>query len=245
MASTSQKPLPNIPQRQEAGRSLTNLTVEGRDHLRRIILNALDDGTDFSGEVRDSLAGSMESALDVLGENISKGGWLVGVKRSRMARKARRAEQRKKPEEKKAKESEDAPHLKGESKGDPSKSLPKPEEKDLPGYPSETSSQAASAPRTPPKQSAGLGLALEQLRELAARPSVPTPKPPAKHLLLCLSLFGKDLPGEDSGFSIVPGNKDCIFKPEIFSLPQELVDESESGILFGLNEWDGVYLYSS
>ena len=236
MANTSQKPLPSIPQRQEAGRNITNLTIEGRDHLRGIIQSALEDRANLSDEARDSLAGSMESALDVLGESIGMGGWLAGVKRNRMARKAKRAEERKKHEEKKAKELEEH----GESEGDAAKVPQKREDKELPKQPSETSSQAASVPSIPHKRSARFHLALEQLRDLAARPSLPTPKPPAKHLMLCLSLFTKDSPDDDSGFSIVPGNKDCIFKSGVFSLPQELIEDSESGILFGLNEWDGM-----
>ena len=232
MANTSQKPLPSIPQRQEAGRNITNLTIESRDHLRGIIQSALEDGANLSDEARDSLAGSMESALDVLGESIGMGGWLAGVKRNRMARKAKRTEGRKKPEEKKTQELEEH--------GDAAKDAQKREEKELPKPPSETSSQAASVPSISHKRSAKFHLALEQLRDLAARPSLPTPKPPAKHLMLCLSLFTKDSPDDDSGFSIVPGNKDCIFKSGVFSLPQELIDDSESGILFGLNEWDGM-----
>src|ERR1700733_15635419 len=119
MASTNQKPLPSIPRRTEVPRNSANLTVEGREHLRRLLYTALgeEDQPFLSDGGRDLWAHALESALDVLADNIARGGWLTGVKRGRMARKAKRAGELKKSEEAKAKkEQEDVSKSRGEGK---------------------------------------------------------------------------------------------------------------------------------
>lgn len=84
------------------------------------------------------------------------------------------------------------------------------------------------------------GSALQQIREVASKHTLPTPKPAAKHLLLCVAPLGiqMPLPSEDSGFSLVPANVGCVFSPGVYSLP-----ESPHGIrqtfLYGFSEWDG------
>jgi 1-phosphatidylinositol-3-phosphate 5-kinase len=206
--------------------------VEGREHLRRLLYTALgeEDQPFLSDGGRDLWAHALESALDVLADNIARGGWLTGVKRGRMARKAKRAGELKKSEEAKAKkEQEDVNKSKGEGKGVTSKDVPRREEKELPKHPPSLTTES---------QVDVSGLALREIRDLAARPTLPTPKPCAKHLLLCLVPIGKSLPIEDNDFDLVPHNTGCTFTPGFFSLPEALSD-AESGILFGLNEWDG------
>jgi 1-phosphatidylinositol-3-phosphate 5-kinase len=46
---------------------------------------------------------------------------------------------------------------------------------------------------------------------------------------------------EDSGFDVVPDSAGCAFTPGFFSLPETFSDKTASGILFGLDEWDGLY----
>jgi 1-phosphatidylinositol-3-phosphate 5-kinase len=233
MASTNQKPLPSIPRRSDIPQHM-NLTVEGREHLRRLIRMSLseEDQPFLSDGGSDSWANAMESAIDMLGDNIVRGGWLTGVKRARMARKAMKAEELKKLEAKGTKkELEEIGKSKGKGKGDVSEGPPPREDKELPKSP--PSSVTA-------EEHEGPGLALRQIRDLAARPMLPSPKPYAKHLLLCLVPIGRPLPSEDGGFDLVPNNTDCTFTPGFFSLPEALSDNNEeSGILFGLNEWDG------
>lgn len=234
MASTSHKPLPSIPRRPDAVRNLTNITVEGREHLHRIVESALEDCVVLPNGGRDTWISSVESALDLLGENIARGGWLTGVKRGKIARKVRRAEDLKKTELKEAKELEDVRKSKGKSKAEPAPVPPRREDKELPKDPSEDSTTKASK-----QQAESLTNAVDQIRELAGRATVPTPKPAAKHLLLCLVPLGKEPPVEDSGFNLVPDNTGCFYTPGVFSLPEASGDGPENYILFGLNEWDG------
>lgn len=234
MASPTHKPLPNIPRRRsDFQRISTYLTVEGREHLRTLIRSALSEEDNLFHEEgeRESWAIALECALDELGKNIINGGWLTGVKRSRMAGKARRAEELRKLEEEKTKKRvEDAASLKGKGKVEVSEDAGgQSVEKDLPKAPSRHSSASTDHSSQ----------ALQQLRELAARPTAPMPKPTAKHLLLCLMAMGKAPSVEDSGFDIVPHTTGCTFTPELFSLPETLSDDVDNGVLFGLHEWDG------
>lgn len=233
MASTSQKPLPSIPRRTDVPSNPTALTVEGREHLRNIIDSALvEDDSNLavlSDGGRESWAKAVENALDDLGANIAKGGWLAGVKRSRMARKARIAEESRKLEARKATKESETGKSKGKGKADPAEEAQRREDKELPKHPSDS----------PASQAEGPNLAFQQIRDIAARPTLPTPKH-AKHLLLCLVPLGRDIPVEDSGFDLVSHSTGCSFTPGVFSLPETLSDNIETGILFGLNEWDGM-----
>jgi 1-phosphatidylinositol-3-phosphate 5-kinase len=232
MTSTNQKPLPSIPHRTEISRIFANLTMEGRAHLRKLIHSALaeEDHLLLSDGERESWANALESALDVLGDNIARDGWLTGVKAARMMQKAKRAEEMKDSEAKKVrKEQEDATKSKGKGKSDTTPEAPRREDKELPKNPlnsTKTENQAE--------------VALRQIRELLARPTPPTPHPPAK-LLLCIAPINMDLPIEDSGFDVVPDSTGCVFNPGFFSLPEVFSDKTASGILFGLDEWDGLY----
>ena len=233
MASTNQKPLPSIPQWTTIPRNLTNLTVEGRDHLRKLIHSALAEGDHLNlteGE-RESWANALESTLDVLGDNIAQDGWLNGVKAARMMQKAKKAEEMKKLEAKKVtKEQEDATKSKGNGKNDIMESeAPRREDKELPNNPptsTKTDNQAE--------------VALRQIRELLASPTPAAPQLSAK-LLLCIAPINKDIPTEDSGFDVVPDSTGCVFTPGFFSLPEASSDKTASGILFGLDEWNGLY----
>jgi 1-phosphatidylinositol-3-phosphate 5-kinase len=234
MPSTSQKPLPSIPRRLDVPRNLTSLTVDGREHLRKIIESCLAeiDQTALPDGGRRSWSKALEHSLGDLGANIAKGGWLTGVKRSRMARKAKRAEEMRKAEALMAmKESDEIGKSKGKGKDDLVQEAPRREDKELPKDPQ----------GSPISHTDSLSLALQQICDIAARPMLPTPKPSAKHLLLCLAPIGRDIPVEDSGFDLVPHSASCAFTPRVFSLPEALSNDDESGILFGLNEWDGMY----
>lgn len=236
MATTYQKPLPSIPRGTEVPRNLTNLTVEGREHLRTLIHTALaeEDQPCLSGGGRESWTNALESALDVLADNIGRGGWLTGVKRGRIARKVRKAEELKKSEAQKVKkEQDDVTKSKAKGKGDTLEEAPRREDKELPKKPSST--------LTTENQAESSDLPLQQIRDLLARPTTPAPKPYAKHLILCLVPIGRPVPNEDSGFDLVPHDTSCTFTPGFFSLPEALSDKTESGILFGLREWDGWY----
>ncbi|KAJ6632234.1 hypothetical protein B0H10DRAFT_2206622 [Mycena sp. CBHHK59/15] len=156
-------------------------------------------------------ASALEDALDELGDSVARGRWLAGVKRGRRARVGPHA---RKPMSRTATMSS------------------------YDGSVSEVSdptSDHASFPSSPGDE------ALRQIRELAAKPTIPSSKPYPKHLLLCVAPLGSRiaLPSEDSGFDIIPSNIGCTFKAAVFSLPADDSDEPSS-ILYGLAEWDGV-----
>lgn len=230
MASTSQKPLPSIP-RPDIPRNLTSLTVEGREHLRKIIGNCLAeiDQTVLSDGGLGNWSRTLENSLDDLGANIAIGGWLKGLKRSRVARKGKRVEEMKKMEaQMEMKRLEENGKSKGKGKDDSAQEAPQREDKELPKDPQDN----------PLLQPDGPNLALQQIRDIATRPTLPTPKPSAKHLLLCLAPIGRDTPIEDSGFDFVPNSASCVFTSGVFSLTESL-SKDEGGILFGLKEWEG------
>jgi 1-phosphatidylinositol-3-phosphate 5-kinase len=180
---------------------------------------------------------ALESALDVLANNIARGGWLIGAKRGRMLRKAKRVEELKKLQTKKArKEQEDLSKLKGKGKGDAGDEAQLRYNKELPKNPPSSV--------TTENHAEGSALALQQIKGLVARPTVPTPTPSAKHLLICLVPIGETPPFEDGGFDVVPHNTGCAFTPGFFSLPS-LPEKAESSILYGLDEWDGLYSNAS
>ncbi|KAF7986678.1 hypothetical protein HWV62_20180 [Athelia sp. TMB] len=232
MASASHKPLPSIPRRRsDFQRTTSYLTVEGREHLRTLIRSTLagDEQVWREEGVRDTWAIALECALDELGKNIANGGWLTGVKRGRMAAKARRAaELRTMAEEKVAKQAEDSLSVKGKGKYESSEDAQK-AEKDLPMTPSRPSSSTTTGHQK---------LALQQLRELISQPTLPTPKPTAKYLLLCVKPLGKTPSVEDSGFDLVPHNTACNFQSNVFSLSEDLPDGDRNTVLYGLHEWD-------
>ncbi|KAF7331238.1 hypothetical protein MKEN_00000700 [Mycena kentingensis (nom. inval.)] len=91
-------------------------------------------------------------------------------------------------------------------------------------------SDLSSTPSTPD--------ALSSLRSALAQPSVPSPHPEPRHLLLCVGgASSRILPSEDSGFDLVAATVGCLFRPNVFDLPLD-DDAARDAILFGLEEWD-------
>jgi 1-phosphatidylinositol-3-phosphate 5-kinase len=83
--------------------------------------------------------------------------------------------------------------------------------------------------------------AFEQIRELASKPTLPTPHSTPKHLVLCLTPAEDQASvlREDSGFDIVPSNISCTFRAGTYTI-HESQDGSSSSILYGLENWNGV-----
>ena len=83
--------------------------------------------------------------------------------------------------------------------------------------------------------------ALEKIREVAAQPHPPSPKPSLKHLLLSVSGPPSSEPSEDMGFRLVRAAPQLSFRADEFWLPKRAasLDNTEPVVLYGLDEWDG------
>jgi 1-phosphatidylinositol-3-phosphate 5-kinase len=238
--STTQKPLPALPRRPIDSRLTTTLTIEARAHLSRFIRHSFeDDRPSFSENKSEAWAAVLEGALDELGECIARGGWLTGIKRARMARKARRDADRRRAEEEKAKKDKD---VVGTSKGKPSRrrtELPA-EEAAAERRDQEERKSVAGSVSLHPHSGDATALALVQIGQLVSHPAVPTPRPSAKHLVLSVVPLGSrfDAPAQDGWFDLLPANIGCVFSTGMFFMP---VSErsADSVVLYGLHEWDG------
>lgn len=223
MASHEDKPLPELPQRP----SPTNLTIESRAHLQRFILRALDD--QGSSTDHEQWADVLHNALQELGDSITRGGWLPGLRRARSLRSRRRHEervQRLREREEKGREEGERERTKGKSKegvGD-----------------SEQAAKLSSSERGSPRldnSEDSRDVKLGQLRALVGghlRPLVP--KPSTKHLLLTVDAFGTaDLRLDGS----IDGRvAECTFMTNVFSINGPSGEDASEQVLYGLDEWD-------
>ena len=223
-----EKPLPDLPPSTDSGRARRlhlnlTLTIEARAHLHRFIARTLEEEADVKD--RETWVERIESSLDELGASLSRGGWLLGLRRARYVRKRQHDEEAKRRAEEQAwrdKEAEEQARnrtAKGRSKLKESVVV------DIADDPDDEQRQAA----------------LDQLRELVSKPSPPTPKPSAKHLLLTVAGPPTSEPAEDMGFKLVRSAIHCSYKAGEFSMPSTLSQDRhlEPVILFGLEEWDG------
>lgn len=230
--SSTEKPLPNIPSGSRGASRITpnlTLTIDARAHLHRFVARALDEELDVRD--RDTWAERIEASLEELGASISRGGWLAGLKRARYVRKRLRdEEERQRAEERAKKEKEEDERTRNRT----TKGRSRMREVVL------DDSHAEDAPTEEE-----CNAALDQLRELASKPSIPTPKPTMKHLLLVATGLNSqvDEPAEDMGFRLVRPAVSCSFRAGDFAWPRVAapVNEADAAILFGLQEWDGMY----
>ncbi|KAI0773107.1 hypothetical protein BD413DRAFT_539189 [Trametes elegans] len=223
-----EKPLPNIPRASHIATNLT-LTIEARAHLRHFITRTLEEEHDVRD--RDTWAERIETSLDELGASISRGGWLAGLRRARYVRKQHHDEdERRRAAERAKKEKEEEERAKSKSTRGKSRIREVVLEDEL-----------VDDPPTDEQRNA----ALSELRGLAAKPHLPTPKPSIKHLLLVVSgLTSQAEPSEDMGFRLVRPAIGCSFKTSEFALPKAAapVDETDAVVLYGLDEWDACLL---
>ncbi|KAH9920629.1 uncharacterized protein B0H18DRAFT_1023703 [Fomitopsis serialis] len=225
--SQAEKPLPAVPSRDKLVSSA--LTADARAHLQRFILQALED--ENVAVDRENWANALKKALLQLGANISRGGWLAGLKRMRRKASKRRQEEearqrREKLESEKAKEQEDKA-ARYKTLPRPPKGIDEQEENKRPASEHGSSQNARS-------------LALEQLRELVAThaQTPPQPKPSSKHLLLTMEAYGAapKRTSEDLEYDMVPYGVDCMFVANTYALPDGV--DGHERVLYGLAEWD-------
>lgn len=224
------KPLPAVPHR--GVQVSSTLTDEARTHLQRFILQALEEegvATD-----RENWANAMKSGLLQLGANISRSGWLAGLKHMRRIAAKRREDEearwrREKLESAKGKEQED--------KLAKNKTLPR-TPKGLQG-PEETKRSSSEHSSSRHLLDSRLA-ALQQLRKLVeTHASPPLPKPTAKHFLLTVDAYGvpPKRTSEDLEYDMIPYGVDCTFVANTYALSDEA--DTLDSILYGLAEWDG------
>jgi 1-phosphatidylinositol-3-phosphate 5-kinase len=242
MAASPQKPLPAIPVSRSNQPYLTTLTVDSEAHLAALIQYVLSeyDSIHFEDGGKEAWTRAFEYGLSELGDNISRGGWLAGLKRRRKALKSEIAKQLLHTDQEKAvpeKDNEESEKFKVKKKQVQGTTVA------LGQGPSASESRGLFAKtRLPHSRNVDTARALEQIRDLVNKHAAPTPKPAPKHLLLTVARLGSRLaiPAEDSGFDLVPANIACIFTPGTYSLPDSLCDDAGgSVILYGLDEWDG------
>ncbi len=234
-ADEMEKPLPDLPAGKATSRRRTSanlaLTVEARSHLYRFVSHALGEESDVRD--KDVWAERVGAALNDLGAAVEHGGWLAGLRRARYVRKRHHDEeekQRAKEDGRRDKEEEERARnrtTKGRSKLKAELVV----EDELVDDASSVEILAAS---------------LEQLREAALMPSVSTPKPSMKHLVLSVSGPPSSEPSEDMGFKLIRTTTvHCSFNPGDFTLPKSVSGEdvTESVVLYGLHEWDGTYIW--
>ncbi|KAF8213990.1 hypothetical protein K438DRAFT_1660635 [Mycena galopus ATCC 62051] len=201
------KPLPAIPAIPVVSNApnSSTLSIEAREHRARFIRYILSEAE--VEDLEDSWAAALEEALDGLGDAVSRGRWLAGVKR-------RRKSQPRQSMLRTATMSSSATSSTASILSDDTGSM-------------------VAFPQSPAVE------ALRQIRALTTQPAPPNSKPEPKHLLLCLAPLGSRIaiPNEDSGFDLIPANIGCVFKPTLFSLPEDDSEDAFS-ILYGLAEWD-------
>ncbi|KAI0643396.1 hypothetical protein C8Q79DRAFT_1074629 [Trametes meyenii] len=228
-----EKPLPDIPSSSfRLSRFSSNITlaIEARAHLHRFVSRALDEERDLCD--RETWTERIESSLDEVGASISRGGWLAGLRRARYVRKCRHDEEEKRRSDERAqKEREEEEKTRGRTV----KNRSRMQEVVL------DDSDVEDAPTDGERNAA-----LEQLRTLASKPSLPSPKPSVKHLLLSVSGLASHMaePMEDMGFRLVRPAVGCSFTTSEFALPKTVApeDDTDAVVLYGLREWDACLL---
>ncbi|PIL34683.1 hypothetical protein GSI_03463 [Ganoderma sinense ZZ0214-1] len=227
-----EKPLPDLPTAASRRRTPSNLTltVDARAHLHRFLLHTLGEESEL--REKDNWAERLGTALNDLGAGVENGGWLAGLRRARYVRKRHHDEEEKRRAEedgRKDKEEEERARnrtAKGRSK------LKEVVVEDEPVDDGPSGELLAAS--------------LEQLREAALRPVVPSAKPSMKHLFLSVSGPPSE-PVEDMGFKLIRTTTlHCSFNPGEFALPKSASGEDvrEPVVLYGLHEWDASLLSS-
>ena len=229
-----EKPLPDLPAgnlaapRRRTPSNLT-LTVEARAHLHRLVLHALGEESDI--REKDSWAERVGTALNELGGAVEQGGWLAGLKRTRYVRKRHHDEEEKRrAEEDGRKDKEEEERARNRT----AKGRSKLKEAVVEDEPVDDGPSAEV-----------LAASLQQLREAALKPAVSSAKPSMKHLVLSMSGPPSE-PAEDMGFKLIrTSTLHCSFHPGDIALPKSVSgeDAAEPVVLYGLNEWDGAYIW--
>lgn len=214
-AMAEHKPLPALPTP-----SLTTLSVDARAHRGRLIRHLLAEviSNDPAVQVRlqEGWASALESALDDFSDNISRGGWLAGIRR--------RVESKYTPPR-----SQNSITLKDVGRVQSSNAII--QTRILP--PAEEDPR----PRTP------LDL-LEQLRKQVLQNTTVSVPGDKCHLLICLAPYSYGahvhFPPTEYGSDNTQTHFGCTFAPLKYLLPAD-AEHIETTVLYGLTEWDSKF----
>lgn len=229
------KPLPNIPAAPANSRNsrpsinLNILAVEGRSHLRRFILQSLEEETPALPE-HEVWADVLDGALRQLGESITSGGWLPGIRRARILRNTL---ERKRDSVCSSLSSGKGDAGQGKVEGEQPHSGTAHKVQDTPSL--------ATSPDGLQDQRIRI---FESLKSFTSKPVVPVPKPSAKHVLLTTAPFGSCDASAELDWEVLRSNAGCVFSPRVFMFPSDYMKTSEGDatILYGLSGWLGEVL---
>ena len=245
------KPLPELPHKThrshkhpQPNTNWATLSVDAQEHLHKFILHALEESDDAVPQDEwEEWATGVEHALRDLGERISLGGWLVGIRRAKMLRIREKAERLM------AKKVQGSDTVISRKDDGPSSvrgkgSQPNGNEPGyftLGRYNGKSAGQASQTSEAEPSFKETLQSLRTQATTLRASPG---PKPTAKHLLLTVAPPGR-MPVTDQSdaeeYEFPRSQFTCSFFPGVFAMPQAGdSEEDEHGvILYGLDTWDG------
>jgi 1-phosphatidylinositol-3-phosphate 5-kinase len=242
------KPLPDLPESKTLrglkhvppNANWATLSVDGREHLHRFILHALEEAKDTLPEDEwEEWAVGVEHALAELGERISLGGWLVGLRRMRMCRMQEMMEHNMA----KKIQSSDAGTSRRDDGGSPrGKGAQAQSAQDEPGFFTLGRHSGKGTGQSPQPTGLSLRESLQNLRTQAALNSAPGPKPTAKHLLLTVAPPGR-MPvvqqSDTEEYEFPRSRFSCTFFPGVFAMPQAIDSEEDEygNILYGLDTW--------
>jgi hypothetical protein len=221
------KPLPTLPnsKRHSDAPKLTTLSVEARNHTRKFIFHALEEGSLAIADCdwyhdNEAWANGILDALDSLGDGVAQGGWIVGANRSRRASVRRKL-----------------------TLGDDREGTTTTDDAAEPKSVPISDVQEHTTDYSPSKPPAGT--ALEQISLWISKDLPPSPKPYPKHILLTVAPYGHTSDNA-SDFELIPSAVGCIFSPSQFVLPRTAspsthIEHEEGTVLYGLDEWDGQF----
>ena len=228
------KPLPNIPAASSTNprgaRSSINLnilSVEGRNHLRRFILQSLEEEAPNLPE-HEVWVDVLDGALRQLGESITSGGWLPGIRRARVLRKVLESKRTSvcSHSEKKGGHNEEVMVNSNLTEQPPTASKKQ---------------DAFAETTSPPDPDDSRKKAFASLKDFTSRPVVPIPKPSAKHVLLTTASFGSFDASAELEYEVLRSNAGCVFSPRVFTFPPDYskTTDGDAAILYGLTGWPG------
>lgn len=224
------KPLPDIPQPSVSTKQLqptnwVNLTIDGRNHLRRFILYALEESQDvISLDNREQCAFALEGALVSLGERMFMGGWLPGLRRMRRRKAVEFEEERERQRERE----KGTPKATESVHTAPKRDSTQRRDSHDAGY----FALVQDGVRQPVSEPFSQQQVLEALRLLVEKSAIPVPKLTAKHLVLTVASF-KPATSDEQGVR-------CIFTSGTFAIPTAELGTSAGTtgeILYGLDTW--------
>jgi hypothetical protein len=239
MESTSQKPLPDLPDVS----LVINLSIDARAHLSKFIRFGLAEESQsaFSDTQREAWALALESVHGELGDFIAAGDWMAGAKKRAQLKKLQKdaSEVGKKKQDKGT-----AGQSKGKSpsNGKSEVKVAEPEHSEREDGRSRDNTQSTRSDNADDH----LGRSLNELRGLLSKAASQPSATSATHVLLSVALRESGTPTEDSGFDVIPPNPSCQFKPDSFTLPQDGpgVKNLNRVVLYGLDEWEGRFSMS-